>query len=270
MLENSPAFSGFAADDIAAAKAFYADTLGVPVVESRGMLQLQLPGREVLVYPKPGHVPAEFTVLNFPVPDIEAAVDALVARGVTIQHHDWTDERGINRRGGPLIAWFTDPAGNVLSVLEQDDTDDGSDEAQVRGLVERRTQAQDAKDAAAVVALYAEHPVLFDLAPPLAIAADDGHAAGLQQWFDGFDGPMTFTTHDLEVAVSGDVAFVHGLSSMTATPPGAPAPFTLWFRSTLGLRKQDGAWTIVHEHKSVPFHMELHNYGFRAATDLEP
>lgn len=119
-LANSPAFSGFSTDDIAAARAFYADALGLRVTETNGMLQLQIPGREVLVYPKADHVPAAFTVLNFPVPDIEAAVDALVAAGVQILHYDWTDERGINRRGGPLIAWFTDPAGNVLSVLQQD------------------------------------------------------------------------------------------------------------------------------------------------------
>ncbi len=118
-LADSPAFSGFSADDIGAARAFYADALGLRVSESNGMLQLHLPGRDVLVYPKADHVPAAFTVLNFPVPDIEAAVDELVAAGVTFQRYDWTDERGINRRGGPLIAWFTDPAGNVLSVLEQ-------------------------------------------------------------------------------------------------------------------------------------------------------
>ena len=119
-LGDSPAFSGFSADDIPAARAFYAETLGLRVTEEHGMLQLHVPGRAVLVYPKSDHVPAAFTVLNFPVPDIEAAVDDLVARGVEFTHYDWTDERGINRRGGPLIAWFTDPAGNVLSVLQDD------------------------------------------------------------------------------------------------------------------------------------------------------
>jgi catechol 2,3-dioxygenase-like lactoylglutathione lyase family enzyme len=119
-LADSPAFSGFSTDDIPAARAFYADVLGLDVTEERGMLQLHLPGRDVLVYPKADHVPAAFTVLNFPVPDIEAAVDDLVAAGVEFQRYDWTDERGINRRGGPLIAWFTDPAGNTFSVLQQD------------------------------------------------------------------------------------------------------------------------------------------------------
>ena len=118
-LADSPAFSGFSADDIPAARHFYADVLGLQVTEENGMLQLQLPGRPVLIYPKADHVPAGFTVLNFPVPDIEAAVDELVAAGVEFQRYDWTDERGINRRGGPLIAWFTDPAGNTLSVLQQ-------------------------------------------------------------------------------------------------------------------------------------------------------
>jgi catechol 2,3-dioxygenase-like lactoylglutathione lyase family enzyme len=120
MLAESKAFSGFSVDDIAAAKAFYADALGLRVSEANGILTLHLAGdRDTIIYPKAGHVPAEFTILNFPVADIEATVDELVARGVTFEHYEWVDERGINRRGGPLIAWFKDPAGNVLSVLEQ-------------------------------------------------------------------------------------------------------------------------------------------------------
>lgn len=121
MLEQSKAFSGFSVEDIAAAKTFYADTLGLRVSEANGMLTLHLAGdRDTLIYPKADHVPAKFTILNFPVPDIEVAVDGLVARGVAFEHYEWVDERGINRRGGPLIAWFKDPAGNVLSLLEQD------------------------------------------------------------------------------------------------------------------------------------------------------
>ncbi|MDP9116518.1 MAG: VOC family protein [Actinomycetota bacterium] len=120
MLENSPAFSGFSVDDIAAADRFYRERLGLRVSEANGMLTLHLAGgRDTLIYPKPDHVPAEYTILNFPVPDIEAAIDGLTARGVTFEHYEWVDERGINRQGGPLIAWFKDPAGNVLSVLEQ-------------------------------------------------------------------------------------------------------------------------------------------------------
>jgi len=119
MLKDSKAFSGFSVDDVAAAKAFYADTLGLEVSETNGMLRLHLGGgRETLIYPKPDHVPATYTILNFPVPDIESAVDELESRGVVTEHYDFTDSRGINRRGGTLIAWFKDPAGNILAVLQ--------------------------------------------------------------------------------------------------------------------------------------------------------
>jgi len=120
MLRDSKAFSGFSVGDIPAARAFYGEVLGLAVSEAHGMLTLHLAGdRDVLVYPKDSHIPAEFTVLNFPVPDIEAAVDELAGRGVRFELYDWVDDRGINRQGGPLIAWFRDPAGNILSVLEQ-------------------------------------------------------------------------------------------------------------------------------------------------------
>jgi predicted enzyme related to lactoylglutathione lyase len=119
MLKDSKAFSGFSVNDVALAKAFYADALGLDVSEANGMLTLHLAGgHDTLVYPKPDHVPATYTILNFPVSDIEAALDELAAHGVAMEHYDFTDPRGINRRGGPLIAWFKDPAGNVLSVLE--------------------------------------------------------------------------------------------------------------------------------------------------------
>ncbi|CAH0258712.1 glyoxalase/bleomycin resistance/dioxygenase family protein [Rhodococcoides fascians] len=114
-------FSGFAVDDLPAARTFYADTLGLEVTENEmGMLELHLGAAAVLIYPRPGHVPAQYTILNFPVTDIEAAVDALIAKGVVFQQYPdmGTDEKGIFRHGGPLIAWFTDPAGNVLSVLQ--------------------------------------------------------------------------------------------------------------------------------------------------------
>ena len=114
-------FSGFAVDDLPAARAFYTDTLGLEVTENEmGMLELHLGAAAVLIYPRPGHVPAQYTILNFPVTDIEAAVDALIAKGVVFQQYPdmGTDEKGIFRHGGPLIAWFTDPAGNVLSVLQ--------------------------------------------------------------------------------------------------------------------------------------------------------
>ncbi|MFC9814971.1 VOC family protein [Streptomyces virginiae] len=122
MLGDSKAFSGFSVDSIAAAKDFYGSTLGLRVSEENGMLSLHLGGgADVLVYPKENHTPASFTVLNFPVPDIDRAVDDLGARGVAFERYDdfGQNEKGISRdEGGPPIAWFKDPAGNVLSVLE--------------------------------------------------------------------------------------------------------------------------------------------------------
>ena len=126
MLGDSKAFSGFSVDDAAAARTFYEETLGLRVTdqpEMGGLLRLHLGGgTEVLVYAKPGHTPATFTVLNFPVPDVEKAVDALAARGVRFEQYENppTDDKGIMRAGGPLIAWFKDPAGNVFSVIQQD------------------------------------------------------------------------------------------------------------------------------------------------------
>ena len=125
MFGNTKAFSGFAVDDIEKARQFYAETLGLEVTEENGMLTLHIAGdRPILVYPKPNHTPASFTILNFPVDDIEPAVDQLAARGVVFERYEGTpaatDEKGIFRGGGPLIAWFTDPAGNVLSVVESE------------------------------------------------------------------------------------------------------------------------------------------------------
>jgi catechol 2,3-dioxygenase-like lactoylglutathione lyase family enzyme len=125
MLADSPAFSGFSVNDLESARRFYTDTLGLRVAdvpEMGGLLRLHLgSGADVLVYAKDDHTPASFTVLNFPVPDVEQAVDQLGARGVTFERYENppTDEKGIMRAGGPLIAWFTDPAGNVFSVIEQ-------------------------------------------------------------------------------------------------------------------------------------------------------
>jgi predicted enzyme related to lactoylglutathione lyase len=123
MFENTKAFSGFSVNDIPRAKEFYGETLGLEVSEENGMLTLHIAGdRPVLVYPKQDHAPASFTILNFPVDDIEATVDDLFDRGVQFEHYKGTevetDEKGIFRGGGPLIAWFKDPAGNVLSVIE--------------------------------------------------------------------------------------------------------------------------------------------------------
>src|SRR5437762_5671625 len=122
MFANTKAFSGFSVNDIEAAKRFYGDTLGIHVSEENRMLTLHIAGdRPILVYPKADHTPATYTILNFPVEDIEKAVDELTAQGVTFQRYEAmpADDKGIMRAGGPLIAWFTDPAGNVLSVLQQ-------------------------------------------------------------------------------------------------------------------------------------------------------
>lgn len=121
MLAESKAFSGFAVDDLDRAREFYGDTLGLRTSEEHGLLTLHLAGdRPTLVYPKPDFTPATYTILNFPVDDIDRAVDALAARGVRFERYDGfdQDEKGIARGQGPPIAWFTDPAGNVLSVLE--------------------------------------------------------------------------------------------------------------------------------------------------------
>lgn len=127
MLKNSPFYAGFAVDDTTKAKDFYENVVGAGRVIDigGGLLSLQaVNGYAIVVYPKPGHVPAEHTILNFPVDDIEAAVDQLADRGVAFEHYKGTpvatDDKGIFRGGGPLIAWFTDPAGNVLSVIESE------------------------------------------------------------------------------------------------------------------------------------------------------
>lgn len=121
MFEHTQAFSGFSVDDIPAAKRFYSETLGLRVSEEHGMLRLHIAGgHDVLVYPKKDHTPATFTVLNFPVPDIDAAVHELAARGIHFDTNEWTDEKGVQRMYGPPIAWFTDPAGNILSVIRED------------------------------------------------------------------------------------------------------------------------------------------------------
>ena len=122
MFANTKAFSGFAVDDLKAARAFYEETLGLKTSEQYDLLTLHLAGdRDTLVYPKPDFVPATYTILNFPVDDIDEAVDELAARGVSFERYDGfeQDEKGVFRGEGPNIAWFKDPAGNVLSVLQE-------------------------------------------------------------------------------------------------------------------------------------------------------
>jgi len=121
VLRDSQAFSGFSTDDIAKAREFYGGTLGLEVTEANGMLRLHLAGGgSVLIYPKDSHEPASFTVLNFPVGDIDAEVDRLAGAGVQFERYAGSgqDERGIARGYPPPIAWFKDPAGNILSVLQ--------------------------------------------------------------------------------------------------------------------------------------------------------
>jgi catechol 2,3-dioxygenase-like lactoylglutathione lyase family enzyme len=124
MLKTSRAFSSFSVDDLSKAKEFYGETLGLKVSESDEGLELHpAPDASVFLYLKSNHKPATFTVLNFMVDDIEAAVDELKQSGVTLEKYEGeikTDEKGIHRNGGPTIAWFKDPAGNILSVIENE------------------------------------------------------------------------------------------------------------------------------------------------------
>lgn len=127
MLKDSKAFSGFSVNDIPKAKEFYGHALGLEVeddTEMPGILHLKISGgNNIIIYPKPNHEPATFTILNFPVQDVEATVDELTKRGVKFivynEENFKTNEKGIFTAGGPVIAWFNDPAGNILSVIEQ-------------------------------------------------------------------------------------------------------------------------------------------------------
>lgn len=124
MFSQTKAFSGFSVDDIEKAKNFYSNVLGLRVSNlDMGVLALHIKdGNDIIIYPKPNHKPATFTILNFPVDDIEKAVDQLADKGVKFEQYEGdlkTDKKGIFRNAGPLIAWFKDPAGNILSVLEE-------------------------------------------------------------------------------------------------------------------------------------------------------
>jgi catechol 2,3-dioxygenase-like lactoylglutathione lyase family enzyme len=121
MLENSRAFSGFSVDDIPTARRFYGETLGLRVTEEHGMLTLHTAGgRDTLIYPKDDHTPATYTILNFRVEDVDKVVEELTARGVRFERYEGLDqdEKGVFSAQGPPIAWFKDPAGNILSVLQ--------------------------------------------------------------------------------------------------------------------------------------------------------
>jgi catechol 2,3-dioxygenase-like lactoylglutathione lyase family enzyme len=124
MLENAKATSGFAVDDLQKAQQFYGEALGLKntvLDEEHGLMSLNLPDRDVLVYLKGDFVPATYTILNFEVDDVDAEVDDLTAKGVRFERYDGfeQDEKGISRSPGPQVAWFKDPAGNIFSVLQQ-------------------------------------------------------------------------------------------------------------------------------------------------------
>jgi predicted enzyme related to lactoylglutathione lyase len=125
MFKNSKAFSGFSVNDIQRAKEFYGKTLGIDVRDNpMGLIELHIAGNNpIIVYPKPNHEPATFTILNFPVDDIEKAVDELTTKGIVFEQYEGqikTDAKGISRNpDGPKIAWFKDPAGNILSVIQE-------------------------------------------------------------------------------------------------------------------------------------------------------
>ena len=123
MLEHSKAFSGFSVDDLATARRFYGETLGLRVTEENGLLTLHLAGdRDTLIDPTDDHAPATNPILNVPVEDVDKVVDELTARGVRFERYEGAeqDDKGVHRGQGPPIAWFKDPAGNILSVIQQD------------------------------------------------------------------------------------------------------------------------------------------------------
>jgi uncharacterized protein (TIGR02246 family) len=142
-------------------------------------------------------------------------------------------------------------------------------EAEVLAVLDEHAAAHTARDVQRMLALYTGDAVNYTLAPPLQQGPDTpyGTPEGIQAWLDTFDGPVRLVYRDPVVTADGDVAFVHTLTQMSATPAGAPESFSFWFRSTYGLRRIDGVWRITHQHDSTPFHMDG---SFRAATDLLP
>lgn len=155
-----------------------------------------------------------------------------------------------------------------MSGTDTKERDTTTDEQQIRRLISDRVNAMKSADVAASVARLATEAVRFGLAPPLVVRGPEVRDMnGLQAWFDTFDGAPDYEVRDLEVAVGGDVAFCHSLNRLTATPKGQPEPFTLWLRATIGLRRIDERWEVVHEHESTPFYMDG---SFRACVDLEP
>jgi len=141
------------------------------------------------------------------------------------------------------------------------------DTMEIRQLVQERAAAVAAKDAKAMLAHNAPTPVQYTLAPPLRQPEDGRGVEQVEGWLATFQGPMSMEIRDLEITAGGDIAFCTSLNCLTATPVGQPESFSLWFRATLGLRKIDGSWQVVHEHESVPFEMDG---SFRASIGLAP
>ena len=142
------------------------------------------------------------------------------------------------------------------------------DEVAIRALFTELVEGMRDRSPSRVVGRYADDAVTFTLAPPLRNAGLDARdPEAVAGWMAGFDGPITVEHRDLDIAVSGDVAFVHGLQRLAAVPIGYPEGFSMWTRVTVGLRRRDGRWLVTHEHQSVPFYMDG---SFLAATDLEP
>ncbi len=141
--------------------------------------------------------------------------------------------------------------------------------ADVCAVLAEHSAAHEARDVERLLALYGPDATSFTLAPPLRQGPESpyGTPEGIQRWFDTFDGPVEVLYRDPTVVTHGDVAFVHCLTRMSATPLGSEDPFALWMRSTFGLRLIEGRWLIVHRHESVPFHMDG---SFLAATGLQP
>lgn len=142
-------------------------------------------------------------------------------------------------------------------------------DTEILAVLDERAAAHAARDVQRMSAPFTADAACYTLAPPLQQGPDTSYGTpeGLEKWLATFDGPVLIEYRDPVVTADGDVAFVHTLTRMTATPAGAPGSFSFWFRSTFGLRRIDGAWRITHQHESTPFHMDG---SFRAATDLNP
>ena len=138
---------------------------------------------------------------------------------------------------------------------------------QIRDVILARADRMSAGDVVGMQEHNAPSVVAYTLAPPLVSDPDGRDPKGLEAWLGGFEAPPRRTVTELEITADGDVAFATSLDSMSATPRGATEPFTLWYRVTLGLRRVDGRWLVVHEHESVPFYMDG---SLRAAVDLTP